>query len=278
MIRWGLDDEELDPLGFAALRYGLAAVILLSVVLARPGHREAVRAIDGRTRRLIVILGIVYFTFTQGAQFIAIDSQPAATTSLVLSATPLIVAMASGRMLAERPTVRQVLGGVLVVSGAALFLAGSLGATTIGLVAAAVGLLANSGGSVLGRRLNRGGATPAVVITALSMTVGAIGLGLGAIAVEGIPSVSGRAALIIVWLAVVNTALANTMWNYSLQGLSALASSGINNTMLMQIALLAWIFLDEAPGTRGIVAIVLVSVGVLMTQLTRTPQTSTMRP
>ena len=268
MIRWGLDDEDLDPLGFAALRYLLAAAVLVAVVLAKPSHREAVRAIDTRTQWLIVILGIVYFTFTQGAQFIAIDNQPAATTSLVLSATPLIVAMASTRMLAERPSVRQVAGGVLVAGGASLFFAGSLGATAIGLAAAIIGVFANSGGSVLGRRLNRGAHTPAVVITALSMSVGAVGLAVAAIIAEGIPTLTARALVLIVWLAVVNTALANTMWNHSLQGLSAVASAGINNTMLMQIALLAWWFLDEAPGVRGFVAIALVSVGVLMTQLT----------
>ena len=45
-----------------------------------------------------------------------------------------------------------------------------------------------------------------------------------------------------------NTALAFTWWNLSLQRLSAVESAGINNTMLIQIGLLAWVFLDEAPG------------------------------
>ncbi len=39
LIRWGLDDESLEPLTFAALRYGAATVILGMWVLARPRER-----------------------------------------------------------------------------------------------------------------------------------------------------------------------------------------------------------------------------------------------
>ena len=86
-------------------------------------------------------------------------------------------------------------------------------------------------------------------------------------AAEGMPDVSGRAWLIIGWLAVVNTALAFTLWNLALRRLSAIESAGINNTMLLQIAVLAWIFLDEQPGLPELAGILLVSVGVYLTQL-----------
>jgi len=75
--------------------------------------------------------------------------------------------------------------------------------------------------------------------------------------------------LIIGWLAVVNTALAFTLWNYSLRRLAAVESASINNTMLIQIAALAWIFLGEPPGTLGIVGILVVSIGVFLTQSLR---------
>ena len=66
-------------------------------------------------------------------------------------------------------------------------------------------------------------------------------------------SLSLRAVVIILWLAVVNTAFAFTLWNFSLRHLGAGESAVINNTMLLQIALLGWIFLDEIPD-RGAVA------------------------
>lgn len=278
LIRWGLDDESLEPLGFAALRYGLAAGVLLAWVGGQPRLRTAVRGLDRSQVGWFVLLGLLFYAATQGAQFVAIDSQPAATTSLLLSATPLLVAAMSGTLLGETPSARQILGGVLVVGGATLYLAGSLGATVVGMIAATIGLLANASSSVLGRHVNRAALVPSVVVTALSMAVGSVVLGGVSLAVEGLPSVSARAWLIIAWLAVVNTAVANTMWNISLRRLSAVESAGINNTMLLQIGLLAWWFLDEAPGVAGLIGMVLVSAGVLTIQVTGRRPTTAARP
>jgi drug/metabolite transporter (DMT)-like permease len=270
MIRWGLDDEALQPVTFAALRYGMAALILIGWVVSKHSLRRSVSALDKRSLVQIVVLGLVFYTVTQGAQFVAIDNQPAATTSLVLSWSPLLVAALGARLIAENVTARQIGGTVLVIAGAWLYFSGGLGATALGMIAAIVALTANVASSLLGRRLNRREDTSPVVITAVSMGVGAVLLVAVGIGTEGVPSVSARAWLIIIWLAVVNTALAFTLWNYSLRRLSALESSAINNTMLIQIALLAWIFLDESPGIAGIAGILLVSLGVLFSQASRT--------
>ncbi|MBK5266459.1 MAG: EamA family transporter, partial [Acidimicrobiia bacterium] len=62
----------------------------------------------------VIALGVVMYALTQGAQFVAIDNQPAATTSLVLSLTPLLVAGFAAISLGEIPAGRQVVGAVLV--------------------------------------------------------------------------------------------------------------------------------------------------------------------
>lgn len=266
LIRWGLDDEALEPLTFASLRYALAAIVLCLWVAGHKPLRLTVRRLDRRTSMDVVILGVIFYALTQGAQFVAIDSQPAATTSVFLSWTPLLVALLGARSIAEGSTSRQVFGSVMVGVGAVAYFAGDLGATLVGVVASLVGLLANVASALLGRRVNREATVPAVVVTALSMGVGAtLLLGVGLIA-EGFPAVSVRGWLIICWLAVVNTALAFTLWNISLQRLSALESAAINNTMLIQIAVLAWVFLDEPLGIPEGIGIALVTVGVFMAQ------------
>ena len=73
--------------------------------------------------------------------------------------------------------------------------------------------------------------------------------------------------MIILWLAVVNTALAFTLWNLSLRHLGAGESAVINNTMLLQVALLGWIVLDEVPTALQWLGLVIVSVGIAITQL-----------
>ncbi len=269
LIRWGLDDESLAPLTFAALRYALAAAVLLAWVAGRKPLRAAVMTMDRAAVVQLAVLGLVFYAITQGAAFVAIDNQPAATTSLVLSWTPLLVALIGGWAIAEVPTRRQIVGAVLVIVGAWAFFAGGLGATLVGMIAAVVGLLANAGGALVGRTVNRQRGLSPVVVTAVSMGVGALVLLVVGAAAEGLPSVSGRAWLIIGWLAVVNTALAFTLWNLSLQRLSALESAAINNTMLIQIAVLAWVFLDEPLGPGELVGIALVSIGILLSQGSR---------
>jgi drug/metabolite transporter (DMT)-like permease len=74
---------------------------------------------------------------------------------------------------------------------------------------------------------------------------------------------SGQAILIIAWLAVVNTAWAFVLWNRSLVHLPAATSAVINNLMLVEIAVLAWMFLDEQPSVGQIIAIGVVTVGVV---------------
>jgi drug/metabolite transporter (DMT)-like permease len=91
------------------------------------------------------------------------------------------------------------------------------------------------------------------------------------LAVEPTPHLDLQSWLIIFWLAVVNTAVAFTLWNHTLRTLTATESSVINNTMLIQIALLAWIFLDEALAPLQIAALVLVALGALLVQLRPAP-------
>jgi len=267
LIRWGLDDEGLPPVSFAALRYALAASLLLGWVACVPRHRRSLPGLSARSLGRLALLGVVLYALTQGAMFVALDHQPAATTSLVLALTPLLVAGLSTLSLGEAPHPRQLAGAGLVAAGAWAFFSGDLGATLIGMLAAAVGLAANTGASLLGRAVNRERSIEPLVVTAVSMGVGAVVLLVVGWAAEGLPAVSGRAWLIIVWLAVVNTALAFTWWNLSLGRLSAVESAVINTSMPAQIAALAWVFLDEPLGASEILGIALVTSGVLLASM-----------
>ena len=163
-------------------------------------------------------------------------------------------------------TLVNVIGSPVVVAGATVYFAGGLGSTAVGLTAALVGLAANVAASLLGRHVNRAAGRPAIVVTAVSMSVGAAALLAVGLAVEGVPRPTPRTVAIVAWLAVVNTALAFTLWNFALRRLTAVASAGINNLMLIQIAALAWVFLDEPLGVAGVLGVVLVSAGVWLTQ------------
>ncbi len=267
IIRVGLRHDHLPPLDFAGLRYGAAAVILWVAVAGREQPRRQLRRVTKQEGTRLAVLGAVYYSITQGAQFVAIDHQPVATTSLILTLTPILVAIASGRLLGEGLGRCGLAAVLLVPGGAGLYFSGALSATAVGLIAAAIGLGANAGGSLLGRSVNRGSTSGPLVITTVSMTFGAvILLGVG-IATEGIPQVSLAAIGIVAWLAVINTALAFTLWNHSLRYLRAAESSVINNAMLVQIAVLGWVFLGQRPSLVQWAGMVIVSIGVAIGQL-----------
>ncbi|HSR32548.1 MAG TPA: EamA family transporter, partial [Anaerolineae bacterium] len=55
--------------------------------------------------------------------------------------------------------------------------------------------------------------------------------------------------------------------------LSAMESSIISNTMLFQIAVLAWLFLGQSLGWRGVIGIVLAALGTLLVQMRKGERT-----
>jgi drug/metabolite transporter (DMT)-like permease len=99
------------------------------------------------------------------------------------------------------------------------------------------------------------------------MGTGSLVLLVAGFTLQGLPTMDATSWLIVIWLAVVNTAFAFTLWNHTLRTLSAVESSIINNTMLVQIALLAWIFLGERLSVQEVVGLVLAAVGILVVQV-----------
>jgi drug/metabolite transporter (DMT)-like permease len=269
LIKIGLAD--IPALTFAGLRYLIAFAVLLPFAIARPRVRAQLRALTGADWLRLAVLGVTMYTLTQGAQFLALSYLPAQTTSLVLSFSPVAVALLGAATLHERTSGRQWLGVGIYLVGAAIFLIPlpSGGIRLIGLAVAVFGVMSNAVAAVLGRSVNGAARLDPVTVTVVSMGIGAVLLvGTGA-AAQGIPVIDAQGWLIIVALAVVNTAFAFTVWNHTLRTLTVVESSVINNTMLIQIAVLAWIFLAEPLGARQIVGLGLAAAGTLVVQLAR---------
>jgi len=266
LVRKGLQD--LPPLAFAGLRYIIALLCLLPFA-AQPARLALLRGLSRRYWLRLILLGLLYYTLTQGTQYFALAYLPAATVSLILSFTSVVVAFLGMAFLGESLTGTGWMGVLLCTLGTALYFYPFSFSTDRkeGLVAAVIGVLANGASSLLGRHINREARVPPLMVTTVSMTVGAASLlGIGLLT-QGLPRLTASNWLIIAWLAVVNTAFAFTLWNHTLRTLSAIQSSIINNTMLVQIAVLAWIFLGERLSAKALLGMALVGVGALIVQL-----------
>jgi drug/metabolite transporter (DMT)-like permease len=266
LIKIGL--EEIPALPFAGLRYTLAFVCLLPFSVLRQRSPSSL-VVPRRIFIQLFALGLLLYTLTQGANFVALAYLPAVTVNLLWSFSSVTVALLGILFLAEQPTRLQWSGILLGTLGAVIYFypialpAGYL----VGILVSVIGVLSNAAAVILGRNINRSLQLDPIIVTAISMGIGAIVLLVVGIATQGLPPISPKSWAIIAWLAVVNTAFAFTLWNYTLRILTATESSIINGTMLIWIPILAVLFLGEQISGRELLGLVAVGLGTLIVQL-----------
>jgi drug/metabolite transporter (DMT)-like permease len=270
LIKIGL--HEIPPVVFAGLRYTLAFLCLLAVLLLGNSRKELAalpRAMWGR----LILLGLLLYAVTQGTAFVVLSYLPAVTVNLLWSFSTVTITLLGVVWLSERPTALQVGGILLALLGALIYFypAAIPAAQLIGVGLAIIGILTNAVAAIMGRDINRSRQYSAFHVTVVSMGAGAIALLAAGLLLEGMPTISPQGWAIIAWLAIVNTAFAFTLWNHTLRTLTAMESSIINSTMMIWIPILAVIFLGETITAPQLLGLVLGGLGVLIVQLRRLP-------
>jgi drug/metabolite transporter (DMT)-like permease len=263
--------EDIPALTFAGLRYTLAFLCLLLIIVRHPALIAPLSTLSRREWTLLALLGLMYYTANQGAQFLGLAALPAATVNLLLSLTAIVVSLLGVYLLSERPTKFQWGGVILYSAGVIVYFypVSLLVDQLFGVLIVLVGVAANAGATLLGRSINRQGNLHPLIVTTVSMGIGSFVLLAGGIATQGLPPLTPGNWLIVGWLALANTALAFTLWNHTLRTLSAMESSIINNAMLIQIPILAWLLLGEGLTLKEVLALALAGVGILVVQLRR---------
>ncbi|MBN2230963.1 MAG: EamA family transporter [Candidatus Thorarchaeota archaeon] len=267
IIKFGL--EEIPPLLFAGLRYFLASLLLVALVLSRSSSRKALRKRSSRWWIGLALYGGIFITATQGTQFLALKYLPAITFSLLLNLTPIFVLILAIPWLRETPSLLEIVFIIISLLGVFLYFypLDLVGLSLFGLMIGIVSLIANSFSSIIGRAINRIQDTPALIVTGISMFFGASMLILLALATETLVTLSLTSWISIVWLAVVNTAFAFTLWNRSMQVLRAIDTTLINSTMMPQIVILSIIFLGEFPDLLDWLGLILLALGITAVQV-----------
>jgi drug/metabolite transporter (DMT)-like permease len=217
----------------------------------------------------LALLGLVYYTLTQGALFLALAYLPANMVSLLLKLTSIFVGISGIRVLKESPSRFQWAGVGLAGLGVGVYFI-PVSLPQLQMIGVGIGLfcmLMNVASSLFSREMNRSATLPPLVVTFVSMGIGSILLLITGLTFQGFGSLTGGDWMIISWMAVINTALAFTLWNRSLQVLTAVESSILNSLMLPQIAILAFVFLGEGLTGKAIAGLALVGFGTLIVQL-----------
>jgi drug/metabolite transporter (DMT)-like permease len=265
LIKIGLG--EISPLAFATYRYTIASSILALVVVCRYGIDAA--TINRRQVLVFLLLGFTGYFVAPALQFLGLYYLDAVTVTFVLDLTRFLVLILSVLFLKEIPSFIQLVGIALALAGVLAFFHGSIVVSEgiTGLFAAFFSGVGLAAFTVLSRHYLRGYRGNVVSLTVCSMALGSMMLLGATVLTQNVMAISLNGWIIVLWLGVVNTALAYVLWNHALKVLKAYEHSIVQNTMLVQTALLAYVFLNESLTPYKILGIVLVFVGVLVVQL-----------
>ncbi len=260
--------QGIPTLTLNGMRYTLAFLVMIPFLFL-PKIRSQFTNFSRSDWIDLILLGIVFIALAQGTLALSLVFLPATTASLIVNCTPVFVAFFGIGFLAERPRKWQWAG--LAVNMAGIFLyffpVQRQDGNITGLVIAFACLLFNTAGALLSRRINRGARMNAFIVSAISIGVGGILMLLAGLVAYGLPEFRVEESGLLVWLAVVNTAVAFPLWNYSLQTLTAMESNIISNTMLIYVAILAYFMLGEQLTGQQVLGLVLTALGAVMVQI-----------
>ena len=264
LIKIGL--RELNPIAFAAYRYTLASIVLITFTLTR---YKISRYLEIKQLLIFLVLGITGYFIAQGLQFFGLYYLPAITVTFILNMTPILVLILSIVFLREKPIIMQFIGIIVVISGVIMFFSNSLFSLNevLGVILTILSSIGWASYMVISRYYLRNNKIDVFILTSYSMSFGSLLL-LGTAFLSNniiVPSIGVWS--IIIWLSVINTALAFVLWNHALRILRAYEQSILQNTMLIQITLLAYVFLGETLTLQRILGIIAVFIGTLIVQL-----------
>lgn len=269
VAKFGL--RTIGPITLAGLRYFTAFVLLLPFLLLRlRSSRWPDRAALGR----MALLGLTAYLIGNGALFLALEFVPSTMVSFLLGVIPVVVLVGSLVWLKEIPTRRQVLGLVISLGGMALFfIPGLQPATLRGLPILAVGVVGFGAFGLLGRSMARDRRVDSLTLTAVPLAVGGTALLGSGLALEGLPRWTSEGAAVVLWLALVNSAIAYLLYNHALQRLTALQMNMILNLSPFVTAGLAFLLLGERLSAIQWVGMIVATAGVAQAQRPSAPQT-----
>jgi len=257
----------MGPLTMAGIRYVLAFLLLLPLLRrAEIPWRQLPASVWVR----LSLIGVTAYTLGNGMLYWGLRYLSATTSAFLVSLTPLFVLAASLIWLREIPARLQWIGVGLTALGSVLYFTDGLaGGEPLGLLLTGVSVLAFTVFGILGREIARDGTVGTLMLTALPLGLGGLPLFIAGPLVEGWPTLSWPAISIVLWLAVVNSAIAYLLYNHALQVLTAVEMNVTLNLSLLVTAAMSWLFLQERFVMTQVVGIIAMAIGVALVQLRR---------
>jgi len=247
------------PFHFAALRYLLgAAVLFAALLLARQSLRPP-------PLLPTLLIGLCQTAAFQGLEQWALIDGGAGHVALLAYTMPFWAVLLAWLVLGDQPTVRHWLGLTLAAVGLLCIIEpwhtmGSVLSTTLAIAGGA----AWAGGTVLSKRMFQHHAPELLNLTAWQMLIGALVLGVVALAVPQRAMVWNWPFIAaLTYSVVLASSLAWWLWTIVLQRLSTTVASVSSLGVPVTSVLLAWLILHERPSAMELFGILLVLLGLV---------------
>ena len=258
---------DLGPLTISGLRYFIGALVLFPFLL-----REKQTPLPKKTWGLLLLLGLSAYAIGNGAMFWSLKYLPATTVSFLMGALTITTLIVGIFLLKEIPSTMQIIGVIVTLGGTALFFAkGMQAGETLGLIIFGIGVIGFTTFGILGRQLARTGSVSTLRLTTIPLALGGGITLLAAILLEGIPSASPSTWGLILFLAVVNTAIGYTLYNHALQTLNAFQMNIALNLTPVWTAIFGFFLLNEQLERLQMFGIAVMILGVILVQMRKTP-------
>lgn len=259
--------REIPPLPFTAIRFGLATALLMLLLRWREGDWK----FPPGTARRFMWLGIVGNTIYQSLFCLGLYYTTSANASLILTTTPVVVAIAAGLIGMEKVTRNMVIGLALALGGIVIVMMVRGAALSSGTMRGDLMMLGGVfcwAAYVLGMRTVAGGIS-SLRLTTLTLMTGAPGLfllGLPGLLRMDARRIGATALFGILYSAVVALVICYLLYNRNVRLIGGVRTSIYGCVIPVVATLIAWPALGERPTWVQALGAALVIGGVLITR------------
>ncbi|GAA2854381.1 EamA family transporter [Streptosporangium fragile] len=261
------------PLLTGLLRALPAGLLLIAVTRALPRGNWWWRA---------PVLGTLNIGVFFPLLFLSAYRLPGGVAAVLGALQPLLVAALTRAVLRESVPVHRVLAGIAATVGVCLVvLRANAALDAVGVVAGLLGAASMAAGLVLTRLWGKPDGVSDLTLTGWQLTAGGLLIAPMALALEGMPpALDGAAVGGYLWLGLVGTAIAYTLWFRGITRLPALQVSLLGALSPLTAALLGWLALGQSLGPLQLIGFVLALTATVLGQLpvSRRPEPERLQP
>ncbi len=257
------------PLTVSAIRFLIAGIIVLAMARMLGQSFKLTRP----QWRLTIIFGICQNALYLGLNFVAMQTVEASLAAIIASSLPLFVALIAWLVLREQIRPLGIAGLFLGIAGVVLIMGSRLtsGVDPIGVALCLVGALALAIATLAVRGASSGGNV--LVVVGFQMLIGSAALWVPAMATEAwVFNWTPPIIAAFLYTIFVPGILATVLWFWLVRRIGTVRAATFHFLTPFFGVAIAALLLDEAIRSLDILGVAIITVAILVVQLSKDPQ------